>query len=203
MLNILIVDDHYVVGEGTKNMLEKHENFSAHYVSSGEEALALEESFDIYIIDIQMSHMSGIELSKKLLEIDPDSKIILYTGFEDQASLYLFTEIGISGIISKTSTMEELLNLVENVLSGNTIVPLSIFKNEAINKVGIHGLKERDLVILKYVAKGINNKDIAKELFISDRTVEYRLTQIYKLLGVQSRSEAVNVAVQKQLIKLH
>ncbi|MBS3678767.1 response regulator transcription factor [Ornithinibacillus massiliensis] len=203
MLRILIVDDHYIVGEGTKTILTKGGDISAHYVSSGAEALALSEEFDIYIIDIHMPVMTGIDLSRELLSINARRKIILYTGFTEQENLYIFTEIGVSGIISKTATKSELIDLIQAVVSGYTIVPLSLFKNK--NKLNSeskqHGLTERELIILKEISKGLSNREIADKLFLSDRTVEYRLTKIYRKLGVKSRIEALNIALDNKFFE--
>ncbi|WP_156858012.1 response regulator [Oceanobacillus sp. AG] len=203
MLKILIVDDHYLVGEGTKTMLESEGEISAKYVSTGKEALSLNEVFDIYIVDIKMPDMTGIELSKELLKKNEKQKIILYTGFADQECLELFTEIGVSGIISKTATKSELIQLIHKVLTDQTIIPLSIFKekNKNINEES-HGLSERDLVILKAISEGLTNKEIAEKLFLSDRTIEHRLSKIYKALGVKTRGEAITRAIQLKLLEI-
>lgn len=203
MLKVLIVDDHYLVGEGTKNILTKGGEISAHYVSSGAEALAMQEEFDIYIVDIHMPEMTGIELSRELLRMNMSRKIILYTGFTEQESLKLFTDIGISGIISKTATISELFNLIQTVAMDQTIVPISIFKSRNMIKSDSkkHGLTERELIVLKEISKGLSNREIADKLFLSDRTVEYRLTKIYRKLGVKSRIEALNMALSNEYLE--
>lgn len=203
MLKVLIVDDHYLVGEGTKNILTKGGEISAHYVSSGAEALAMQEEFDIYIVDIHMPEMTGIELSRELLRMNMSRKIILYTGFTEQESLKLFTDIGISGIISKTATISELFNLIQTVAMDQTIVPISIFKSRNMIKSDSkkHGLTERELIVLKEISKGLSNREIADKLFLSDRTVEYRLTKIYRKLGVKSRIEALNMALGNEYLE--
>ncbi|GIO23018.1 response regulator transcription factor [Oceanobacillus sp. J11TS1] len=204
MLKILIVDDHYLVGEGTKTMLESEGDISAKYVSTGKEALILNETFDIYIIDINMPDMTGIELSKDLLKKNKEQKIILYTGFAEQENLELFTEIGVSGIISKTATKSELIELIHKVLAGQTIIPLSIFreKNKKNDEKQNYGLAERDLIIIKAISEGLSNKDIAEKLFLSDRTIEYRLSKIYKSLGVKTRGEAIAAAMQLKILDI-
>lgn len=198
MVNILLVDDHYLVGEGTKGMLEE-EDFSVHYVSVASKVLEFDRKFDLYIIDIHMPDMSGIELAKKLLEKDKQTKVILYTGFPNHESLHLFTDIGISGVISKTATASELISLIHSVLTGYTIVPLSIFQVDPIN-TNIKGFTEKELNILKYISEGLINKEIAAKLFLADRSVEYRLTKIYRKLGVSTRSEAVKKAIDLKLL---
>ncbi|WP_121639841.1 response regulator [Virgibacillus sp. Bac330] len=198
MINILLVDDHYLVGEGTKSILEE-EKFSVHYLSTASKVLELDTKFDLYIIDIHMPDMSGIELAEKLLEKDKERKIILYTGFANQESLHLFTDIGISGVISKTTTTSELVSLIHAVLIGNTIVPLSIFQKQKVN-TNKKGFTERELKILKYISEGLRNKEIAEKLFLADRSIEYRLTKIYRKLDVSTRSEAVKKATDLKLL---
>ena len=205
MLEILIIDDHYLVGEGTKTMLESSGEFSVHYVSTAKDALSLNKSFDLYIIDIHMPGMTGIELSKELLRNERTRKIILYTGYADQESLDLFTEVGISGIASKTASSLELIQLIHVILAEHTIVPLSLFENKnskyVNGSVEKHGLTERELTILKAISEGLSNKEIANELFLSDRAVEYQLTKIYKKMKVKNRGEAISVAIQRNLLE--
>lgn len=202
MINILIVDDHHLVGEGTKGMLEGEENFHVHYVASALDVLDMDTLFDLYIIDIHMPDLSGIDLAKKLLKRNNDLKIILYTGLHNQKSLNLFTEVGVSGVISKTATKSDLIALINSILSGYTIVPLSMFKNKIPKRVSTNnlGLTKRDLEILKYVSKGLSNKEIAEKLFLADRSIEYHLSKIYKNMNVKKREEAVIKAYRLNLL---
>ncbi|MFD2133873.1 response regulator [Pseudogracilibacillus auburnensis] len=205
MISILIVDDHHLVGEGTKEMLEGEEKFCVHYVASALEVLDMDTIYDLYIVDIHMPDLSGIELAKKLLKRNNDLKIILYTGLHNQKSLSLFTQVGISGVISKTATKSELITLINTVLSGYTFVPLSIFKHKKQKRTNTYtlGLTEKDLTILKYVSDGLSNKEIAKKLFLADRSVEYHLSKIYKNLNVKKREEAVVEAFRLNLLDLN
>lgn len=197
------MDDHHLVGEGTKEMLEGEEKFRVHYVASALEVLDIDTLYDLYIVDIHMPDLSGIELARKLLKRNKDLKIILYTGLHNQKSLSLFTQVGISGVISKTATKLELITLINAVLSGYTIVPLSIFKNKNPKRTNTVGLTKRDLTILKHVSEGLSNKEIAEKLFIADRSVEYHLSKIYKILNVKKREEAVIKAFRLNLINLN
>lgn len=202
MKKILVVDDHHLVGEGTRAMLEGEKDFCIHVASNAMEVLEVEKDYDIYIIDIQMPEISGIELSVKLLQVNKERKIILYTGLTNQEHLSLFTEIGISGVISKTATKSELIFLINAVLSGYTIVPLSIFKNQNVQRDSIHTIRltKKELEILKHVSKGLSNKEIAKKMFLTDRSIEYHLSKIYKKLGVKTRGEAMMEGVRLKLI---
>lgn len=202
MKKILVVDDHHLVGEGTKTVLEGENKFIVDYVSSAKEVFELETDYDLYVIDIHMPEQSGIELSEKLLQINTERKVILYTGLTNQKYLELFTEIGISGVISKTATKSELISLVNAVLSGYTIVPLKIFKQQNAQRDSDQSIKltEKELEILHHVAKGLSNKEIGEKIFTTDRAVEYHLSKIYKKLDVKTRQEAVMEGVRLGLI---
>lgn len=198
---ILIVDDHHLVGEGTRAMLEEEGGFTVHCVSTAKEAMEIKTEFDVYIIDIHMPDLSGIELSKELLKENKDRKIILYTGLSNQIHLHLFTDIGISGAISKTATKSELITLIHTVLSDYTIVPLSLFRSATNEVKKSKGLTEREISILNFVSKGLSNKEIGEKIFLTDRSVEYHLTKMYKKLGVKTREEAVLEGVRLGLIE--
>lgn len=201
MIRILVVDDHQLVGEGTKTMLENEEDFTVQYISRANEVLNIEDDFDIYLIDIHMPGISGIDLSKELLNKNKNSKIILYTGLTDFDDISLFTQIGISGVISKTSTNNELVSLIRSVLSGYTIVPLSLFNNgPRKNRLMGTRITENELNILKHLADGLTNKEIADKTFVSHRSIEYQLTKIYRKLNVNSREEAIAEGIRRQII---
>src|SRR5699024_56952 len=189
-----------MVGEGTKELLEKEGEFAVQYVSSPKTVLEMNKIFDVYLIDIHMPQLSGIELSQRLLKRNKGLKIILYTGLSDQKNLELFTQLGISGLISKTAARTELITLINTVLSGSTIVPLSIFKEVKNTLSEKYNVTKEDIAILKHITRGLSNKEIGEEVFLSNRAVEYRLTKMYKLLGVKTRGGAVLEAIRLGVI---
>lgn len=139
LARILIVDDHQLVGEGTKNMLEQEPDFEVTYHLEIEKAL--EESrknpFDVYLFDMHMPHYSGLELAKDILEFQEDAKIILYTGFEYTSKFNLLVDLGISGIISKSASRNELVMAVRAALNGFALIPVSLLKQLRLSDMTI------------------------------------------------------------------
>lgn len=212
MIRVLIVDDHQIVGEGTKSMIELEEDMQAEYILNEQEALIKSDAtpFDVYLLDMNMPNCSGIELAQKILHIQTDAKIILYTGFEYVSQFNLLINSGISGIISKSASQQELLMAIRAAVNGYTLLPISLLRQlrtddimtqQLENKTAL--LTQKELEILESVSKGSSNKQIADELYMSSRAVEYNLTKIFKKLKVGSRSEALTEAMRQGILKVH
>lgn len=204
MIRILLVDDHPSVGEGTKTMIEQDPEMNVTVLQSSMEALELvkAESFDVMLFDLNMPVISGLELTKRLMAVNPDYRILIYTGYEISPNFNLLIESGVSGFVSKTASREQLLTSIRCVLRDEAVVPVTLLRQlrrreirlqqereeKALEEVSIN---EREQEILQEVASGSSNKDIAGRLLMSQRTVEYNLTRIFEKLGVRSRSEAI------------
>ena len=201
MIQLLIVDDHQLVGLGTKNLLEEVTDYNITYLSNAQQVIQdiKKKSFDLYLLDINMPNYSGIELSKKILLTHSDAKIILYTGFDYSCQLNTLIELGIYGIISKSTSYQDLVLNIQAVLNGYVMIPREMLIRSLPSTIS-QGLlvpeqqqefSQKEIAILVNLSKGASNKEIADELFMSIRAVEYNLTKIYKKLCVNSRSEAV------------
>lgn len=198
LVSILLVDDHPSVALGTKLMLEKEIDFEVTALNSGEEALnlILEKKFDVFIFDLKMPEMNGHELAKKVIEINSDAKIIIYTGYEIEP---YFNELILSGVLSflsKTDTQEQMIKTIRSLLNNNATIPVHLLQqlrkgNLQSKSIIKNPLNPEEENILEQVAVGKTNKEIANSIFKSTRTVEYHLTTIFKKLNVRSRIEAV------------
>lgn len=213
MIKILLVDDHPSVVEGTKNMIEQDPDMQVTVILSAMEALELvkTENFDVMLFDLNMPVINGLELTKRMMAANPDSRILIYTGYEISPNFNFLIESGVSGFVSKTVTREQLINAIRCALRDEAVIPISLLKQlrrrdirlnqskeeKAIEEVSIN---EREQEILQEVANGSSNKDIAGKLLMSQRTVEYNLTRIFEKLGVRSRSEAIVEARRLNLI---
>lgn len=204
MIRILLVDDHPSVGEGTKTMIEQDPQMQVTVILSPMEALELaqQEPFDVMLFDLNMPGINGLELTKRMMSVNPDSRVLIYTGYEISPHFNLLVESGVSGFVSKTVTREQLLNAIRCVLRGESVIPTSLLRqlrrneirvsaNKADKVLGEVSINEREQEILQEVASGSSNKDIAAKLHMSQRTVEYNLTRIFEKLSVRSRSEAI------------
>jgi two-component system, NarL family, competent response regulator ComA len=210
MIHILIVDDHRLVGEGTKNMLESEQYFQVELVTSGTEAEQMMEqrTYDVFLLDWHMPGMSGIELSKRILQKQPNAKIVMYTGYDIAPFFNYLIESGITGVVSKTSTSEQLITAIRCALRDEAVIPVHLLRQLHLCEVKVNieesehyvALSQLEQDILMEVANGLNNKDIAKKYHISQRSVERHLSRIFTKLHVSSRIEAVEKSKQLGII---
>jgi NarL family two-component system response regulator YdfI len=210
---ILVVDDHLVVREGLKLIFETEEDYEViGEAENGEKALTLVEQLnpDVILLDLSMPKMSGIEVIKALNEKNNLVPIIILTTYNEGNLIRDGLSLGAKGYLLKDTTREELLRTVESAIRGEILlqseISKSIFdlkkeqnqKNNLIN-AGI-SITERELFILQSVARGCTSKEIAFEMRISERTIKAHLSNIYSKLKVESRSEAVAVAIEQGII---
>ena len=204
MLQILLVDDHPSVGEGTKSMIEQEDDMKVTVVTSSLEALELYKSrtFDVLMFDLNIPVINGLELTRRVIAIDSDTPIIIYTGYDITAHFNILVEAHVSGFISKTASREQLITAIRCALRGEAVIPVSLLRqlrrNDALvnaseNEESVKGISidEKEQTILQEVARGKCNREIADILLMSQRTVEYNLTRIFGKLKVRSRSEAI------------
>lgn len=213
MIHVLLVDDHPPVGKGTKQMIEEENDMLATVVSTGLQALELlkSQTFDLLLIDLNMPSMNGLELTQRMNDLHLDAPILIYTGYDINPYFNIGVEAGISGFICKTASREQLIMAIRCALRGETILPISLFKQlrRKVIQVVSEGteqifegvsISETEQAILQKVADGKSNKEVAKILLMSQRNVEYNLTRIFGKLNVSSRAEAILAAQRLGLI---
>ncbi|KAA9020503.1 response regulator transcription factor [Niallia endozanthoxylica] len=213
MIKVLIVDDHPAVGEGTKAIIEQEDDIQANVIVDSERVLEeiKKEKYEVYLVDLYMPKLNGIELTKAILQINPDAIILIYTGFDIPTHYNLLIEAGVSGFISKTDTKEQLITAIRCAIREEAVIPLRLLRqlrrvdtgpttNEGIQNLGAISLSSKEQQILEQISKGLTNKAIAINLSMSQRTIEYNLTKIFSKLGVSSRTEALIKAKEFGLI---
>ncbi|WP_258041004.1 response regulator transcription factor, partial [Lysinibacillus sphaericus] len=166
-------------------------------------------SFDIFLVDLYMPDINGLELSKRILQVNPEAKIVIYTGFDINTHFDLLINAGISGFVSKMSSSEQLVNAIYCALNEEVIIPLSLLRQLRRNSISANNnfeensiitLSNKEQNILELISKGYTNKMIAEELYVSQRTIEYSLTKIFSKLKANSRIEALQIAQKYGLI---
>lgn len=211
MLEVLLIDDHPSVMEGTKLLLEKEGDINVRFALSPEDALSMPNlsDFDVMLIDFQMPDMNGIELAKQILCRAPEAVILLYSGYDCMPYFNAMIEAGVCGFVMKTANREQLVTAVRCAARGETVLPTSLVKQlrklSAVeyadpsleNTVSI---TDKERKVLKEIAAGRSNREIAESLIMSQRSLEYRLTGLFQKLGVKSRIEAVSKARQLGLL---
>lgn len=204
---MLIVDDHPIVLEGTKSLVQAIENMTIETESDVTRVLQRVgiSPFNIYLIDINMPLQNGVILAKNIKLKQPNAAIILYTGDDISDYYSLILEKQINAIISKTASKEKIIRTIHSVIHGEIILPNNFLdfldKKFKLQEIKLNlKLNEKEKKILKLIADGYTNKAIAVELKITQRTAERYLTQLFTLLNVESRSEAIIFARDKDLL---
>lgn len=211
---ILIVDDHLVVREGLKLIIETNELFQViGEAENGKIALEMFDSLepDVILLDLNMPVMSGLETIRKMNEKEITTPVIILTTYNEDELMVTGIELGAKGFLLKDTSRENLFRTLESAIRGETLlqpefmVKLLKFKdkkNHNYNQIQTTPLSEKELFVLQAVAKGYKSREIAFDMGISERTVKAHLTNIYNKLGVNSRAEAVAVAVENGLVRL-
>lgn len=170
---------------------------------------------DVVLLDVRMPKGSGIEACVSIKEVAPSSRIIMLTISDEEADLYEAIKAGATGYLLKEISIDEVAGAVRAVYDGQSLIsPAMASKlltefalmakrsNERSQQVPTPRLTERELEVLKLVARGLNNRDIAKELFISENTVKNHIRNILEKLQLHSRMEAVVYAVREKLLEI-
>jgi len=213
MIEILLVDDHPSVGEGTKSMIEQKSDMKVTVVTSSTDALEVLKSrtFDVLMFDLNMPVINGLELTRRVVAINSDIPILIYTGYDISSYFNILIEARVSGFISKTASREQLVTAIRCALRGEAVIPVSFLqqlrRNEARINVSMNessleniSINEKEQAILQEVARGKSNREVADILLMSQRAVEYNLTRIFGKLNVRSRAEAIIEAKRLGLI---
>ncbi|MCS1384135.1 response regulator transcription factor [Lysinibacillus sphaericus] len=207
MIEILIIDDHPVVLDGTKTLLQDLENVHIKTEQESANVLARMEShpFQLYLIDINMKPLNGIQLAEMIKKQQPEALIILYTGYELSDYYELLVEKKVDGLLSKLATKEQVIQTIQATLRGEILLSADFldFVQQHSNRSNAKQevlLSHKEQEILQLVAQGCTNKAIASAIGVTQRTVENYLSKLFVRLHVESRAEAVIVAKEKAWI---
>jgi NarL family two-component system response regulator LiaR len=212
-LTVLIADDHPLVREALNRTLESEEDIEVvAEASDGEEAvkLASELKPSVVVMDIVMPKLNGIEATRKIKEIAPDSAILILTAYDDDEYVLGLLDAGAAGYLLKSARGRDLVGAIRAIRSGESVlhpkIIAKLLKRATMSPVGEHKasglLSERESEILQLVTSGMSNKEIAGKLFLSQRTIKAHLTNIFNKLNVASRSEAIVKGLQWGLVTL-
>jgi DNA-binding NarL/FixJ family response regulator len=211
-IRIAIVDDQRLFVDGLARILSIQSDMEvvgrAH---TGEEAveLCLREDPDVVLMDLSMPGMGGISATRNILGLLPRTQVLILTVHTDDLNLFQAIKAGAQGYILKDCTPEELASAIKAVYAGSTIMSPDIAKKTMTTFEGIRSkteltpsLTERELEVIKALAKGKSNKEIARDLEISEKTVRNHASNIYKKLHIFDRTQAVIYAVRRGLVDI-
>jgi DNA-binding NarL/FixJ family response regulator len=201
-IKVLIVDDHPVVRAGLTSMLGTQPNLEViGSSSSGEEAVEMARlrDPDVLLLDLRMPGMNGVDTLHALLRAGSSARVIILTSFETDEDIYRAFQAGTQGYLLKDTSLREMVEAITTVYAGKRYVPSHIASRLAERMMRTN-LTVRELEILKMLAKGPTNKEIAQALGISDNTVRNHVNSIIEKLEVSDRTEAATMAIHRGLI---
>jgi len=212
-IKIMLAEDHVLVREGTKEMLDREEDMEVvAEAGDGEKAvrLAKELDLDVIIMDIALPKLNGIEATRQIKENNPGATVLVLTAYDDNEYIFALLEAGAAGYLLKDVSTDELVAGIRAVQAGESMLHPAIAR-KVINRFSqrveedegqdpFDELTEREVEVLQLAGRGITNREIADRLSISHRTVQAHLSHTFSKLGVGSRTEAVVYALRKGLL---
>lgn len=206
---LLLADDHRMFRQGLRELIERKTDFEVvGEARTGREVLDLVGRCapDILLLDIQMPELDGIAVARQLAISHPQLKIIMLTMYRQDQHLLDAIRAGVKGYLLKDADAEELISVIERVQKGESALDPTLISQvfEAVRRPTntpemVDPLTERELDILKLVAAGLDNRSIANQLYLSEKTVGNRLSEIFQKLQVTNRTQAALVARQRGL----
>ncbi|MBP7175616.1 MAG: response regulator transcription factor [Thermoclostridium sp.] len=214
-IRIMLAEDHSMVRQGLKQLIElEHDIKVVAEASNGEEAVNyfFLEQPDVVLMDINMPKLNGLQALEAIKEKNPDAKIIILTLHQDREYLFKALQLGANGYVLKDADGSVLVEAIRKVHLGEAYIQPTMareliveFKRYTSGEANTSRknslLSDRELEVLDLIAKGHLNKEIAKKLFISEKTVKNHISNIFKKLNVSDRTQAAVYALKNNLVK--
>jgi two-component system competent response regulator ComA len=199
IVKMIIVDDHPAIAYGTKMIIEQNLHYqvvevihSVHHVAEA----VLAHRPQIMFIDMQLPDMNGRELTGLIKNISPRTQVVMFSGFELFPMWNQLMSAGVSGILSKSASPEQIMRMINALLSGETVIPLTLLNHLIYNEnpkqlLQSIELSTKEQSIMTMVCNGMSNQQMADQISVTSRTIENYLSKIYEKLGVRTRVEAI------------
>ena len=203
-IRILIADDHTFVRMGIAAYLETEDDLEVvAEASDGIEAVSAAARLkpDLAIVDLMMPRKDGVAATREILAASPGTKVILLTAFSSADGLAHALEAGASGVVIKNTSSAALVSAIRKVMSGKRAVPADI-QRQLKSDPPVPVLTERQKEVLESMTLGLTNKDIAKQLGISEDRIEEHVNALLGKISAANRTEAVAIALRKHLLKI-
>ncbi|HNP73147.1 MAG TPA: response regulator transcription factor [Kouleothrix sp.] len=205
-VRILIADDHPIVREGLSAVLETQPDFAiVGMAASGAAAVAQAAELrpDVILLDLALPELDGVAALRAIRAHTPDARVLIFTAFDTDERILAAVQAGAQGYLLKGAPRDELFQAIRVVHAGGSLLQ-PVVAARLLRQVSgpPEALTERELEVLRLLARGRQNKEIASELVISERTVKFHVSAILAKLGVGNRTEAVGKAAQLGLIEL-
>jgi len=206
-IRLIIVDDHPVVREGLAGMLAGETGFDVVAMATdGAEAVGLDKEHapDVILMDLRMPGMDGVTAIERIKERRPLAHILVLTTYDSDADIVRAIEAGATGYLLKDTPREELFRAIRAAARGESILAPAVAARlmTRMRAPAEENLSAREIEVLQLVSRGASNKEIGKALHISTATVKTHLIHIFNKLGVDDRTAAVTVALERGIISL-
>lgn len=207
MISIFVVDDHPIVRQGLVAVLEDEADFAVVGAFPSAEAalLALDSAApDVILLDLELSGMDGVTAIAPLLAARPAARILVFTAYDTSERVFAAIQAGAKGYLLKGAPIEEITRAIRTVHGGESYlasrVASTLLAEIRTPRRGGGRLSERERAVLRLVATGLTSKQIARELAITERTVQFHVTGFLTKLGADSRAQAVAIAAERGLL---
>ena len=206
-IRVLITDDHPVVRAGLRDMLSAQDDFEVVAEAvNGAEAVTLANRLQPHVVlmDLRMPEVDGVTAIAQIKTQHQDIQILVLTTYDSDSDILPAVEVGATGYLLKDAPREELFQAIRAAAQGKPMLTSSIAARlmERMRGPTVEALTSREIDVLKLVAKGANNKQIASHLYITEATVKSHLIRIYGKLGVEDRTAAVTKALEQGILRL-
>ena len=201
-IRVLVVDDHPIVRAGLITMLDSEPGIEPiGEAKTGVEAIAQFNELhpDVTLMDVRMPELTGIEAIASILKDFPDAGIIILTTYDGDENIHRGLQTGAKGYLFKNSDRSEILKAIRTVYAGKNYIPQSVGA-KLVERMSNPQLSDRELDVLKRLATGKSTKDISSELYITEGTVKFHITNILGKLDVSDRTQAVVTAFQRGIV---
>lgn len=210
MINVMLVDDHDLVRKGIRRLLDDTSGIKVvAEATDGEQAIqqVRRERPDVILMDVSMPGIGGLEATRKIKQVSPGMKVIAVTIHDDDPIPARLLEAGAAGYITKGCDVDEIVEAIRAVHSGNRYITpgvaqklaLSLMKNQGPS--GLDELSDREVTIMLMVVKGISNREISEKLCLSPKTISTYRCRLFEKLGVSNNVELTRFAIRHGLVK--
>lgn len=211
-IRVILAEDHAIMREGTREFIQRESDMEVvAEAADGEAAVNLAAQFkpDVIVMDIRMPKLNGIEATTQIKQKLPRVAILILTAYDTDQYIFTLLEAGAAGYLLKGVRAQELIDAIRAVYAGESVLH-PVIASRVIRRAmsptaetkPAPPLSDREMEILRLAARGISNKDIAEKIFLSPRTVQVHLGNIFSKLGVASRTEAVLFGLKRGWLHL-
>ncbi|WP_087017006.1 response regulator [Thaumasiovibrio subtropicus] len=203
MWQVLIVDDHPLLRKGLRQLLNAEPDFEVcGDLASGDEAMQFTQPYDLVLLDLNMRGLNGLETLKKIKDINPTTWVVILTVSDDASDIRQIVQAGADGYLLKDDNPDDMITQLRQLMThGNHAYSASV-KAQLTDILNAHPqlpeLTKRETEVLRFVAEGFRNKEIADKLFISESTVKVHVKSVLKKLNAPSRVAATLLYLESQ-----